>query len=82
MNQLETSHLLGLDGPSCMALGVVLSIDVLPRGSGRGCHLFNCGDCLGTGMGEVAVGGCSSTRGALVGGADGGDGGDHPNKMW
>ena len=79
MNQAGTSHLLGLDGPSCIAFGAVLSIDVLPCSSGKGSHLFSHGDHLGTGMGEASVGGCSSTRGALVGGTDGGD---CPNKMW
>ena len=79
---MGASHLLELDGPCCMALGVVSSIDMLPCGSGKGCHLFGHGDHLGTGMGEAATGGCSSTGGALAGGADGGDGGDHPNKTW
>ena len=82
VNQMGASHLLELDGPSCMALGVVSSMDMLPCGSGEGCHLFGCGDHLGAGMGEAASGGCSSVRDALVGGADGGDGGDCPNKTW
>ena len=30
LNQAGASHFLGLGGPSCIALGVVLSIDVLP----------------------------------------------------
>ena len=81
-NQVGASHLLELDGPSCMALGEVSSIDVLPCGSGEGCCLFGHGDHLGTGLGEAAVGGCSSARGALADGADVGDGGDHPKKMW
>ena len=79
---MGVSHLLELDGPSCMALGEVSSIDMLPCSSGEGCHLFGHGDHLGTGLGEAAMGGCSPTGGALVGGADGGDGGDHPNKTW
>ena len=79
---MGVSHLLELDGPSCMAFGEVSSIDVLPRGSGKGCHLFSCGDHLGTDLGEAAVDGCSSAWGVLVGGADGGNGGDHPNKTW
>ena len=37
---MGASHLLELDGPSCMALGVVSSMDVLPCGSNNGCHLF------------------------------------------
>ena len=79
---MGASRLLELDGPSCMALRVVSSVDVLPCGSGKGCGLFGHGDHLGAGLGEAAVGGCSSTRGALAGGADGGDGGDFPNKTW
>ena len=79
MNQVGASHLLGLDGPSCIALGIVSSIDEFPCSSGKGGHLFGHGDYLGAGMGEVAMGGCSSTGGALVGG---GDGGDCPDKMW
>ena len=74
---MGASRLLELDGPYCMALGEVLSIDMLPCGSAKGCCLFGHGDHLGTGMGEVAMGGCSSAGGALVGGADGGD---CPNK--
>ena len=68
--------------PSCEALGEVLSIEELPCGSGTGCCLFGCGDHLGTGVGEAATVGCSPTGGALVGGADGGDRGAHPNKTW
>ena len=82
VNQVGASCLLGLDGPSCIAIGIVSSIDMLSCGSGKGSHLFGCGDHLGTDIGEVAMGGCSSARGALVGGAHGGDGGDHPNKTW
>ena len=82
VNKVEASHLLGLDGPSCMALGAVLSIHMIPCSSGKGCCLFGCGDHLGTGMGELAMGGCSSSAGALIGGEDGGDRGDHPNKTW
>ena len=75
-------HLLELDGPSCVAFGEVSSIDMLPCGSGEGCCLFGHGDHLGTDLGEVAADGCSSTRGVLVSGEDGGDEGDHPNKTW
>ena len=82
MNQAGASHLLGLDGPSCIASAAVPSMDVLPCSSGEGSHLFGLGDCLGIGAGGMAMGSCSSTKGALVGGTDGGDGGDHPNKMW
>ena len=79
---MGVSCLLELDGPSCVALGEVSSIDMLPHSSGKGCHLFGCGDHLGAGLGEAAMDGFSPARGALVGVADGGDGGDHPNKMW
>ena len=79
---MGVSHLLELDGPSCMAFGEVSSIDVLPHGSGKGCHLFGHGDHLGTDLGEVAADGCCSAGGDLAGGADGGEEGDHPNKMW
>ena len=81
-NQMGVSHLLELDGPSCMAFWEVSSIYVLPHGSGKGCFLSGHVDHLGTDLGEVAADGCSSIRGVLAGGADGGDGGDHPNKMW
>ena len=74
--------LLELVGPSCMACEKVSSIDLLSHGSGKECHLFGHGDCLGTGLGEVATNGCSSTGDVLAGGADGDDEGDHPNKMW
>ena len=48
------SHLWEQDGPSCMALGEVLSIDMLPCSSGKGCCLFGHGDHLGAGLGEAA----------------------------
>ena len=73
------SHLLELDGPSCVAFGEVSSIDMVPHGSGEGCCLFGHGDHLGTDLGEAATDGCSSAWVVLAGGADGGD---HPNKMW
>ena len=79
---MGVSCLFKLDGPSCMAFGEVSSIDMLPHGSGEGCHLFGCGDHLGTDLGEVAVDGCSSAGGVLAGVANGGDKGDHPNKTW
>ena len=78
---MGVSHLLELDGPSCMAFGEVSSIDVLPHGSGEGCCHFSHGDCLGTDLVEAAADGHSSAGGVLVSGADGGDEGDHPNKM-
>ena len=64
-----------------MAFGEVLAIDMLTHSSGKKCHLFSCGNHLGAGLGEEATDGCSPTGGALAGGADGGDRGDHPNKM-
>ena len=81
-NQMGVSCLLELDGPSCVACGEVSSIDMLPHGSGKGCHLFGHGDHLGTGLGEAAADGYSSAGCALAGGADGDDGGDCPNKTW
>ena len=77
---MGVSHLLELDGPSCVAFGEVSSIDVLPHGSGKGCHFFAHGDHLDTDLGKAAADDCSSTGGVLVSGADGGDKGDHPNK--
>ena len=82
MNQAGASCLLGLDGPSCIAFGAVPSMDMLPCGSGEGSHLFGLGDHLGIGDGGAAMGGCSSTKGALAGRTDEGDRGDHPNKTW
>ena len=71
---MGVSHLLELDGPSCMAFGEASSIDVLLHGSGKGCHLFGHGNHLGTDLGEGAADGCSSFGGPLAGEADGGDG--------
>ena len=79
MNQAGASCLLGLEGPPCIAFGAVPSIDMLPCSSGKGSCLFSLGDHLGIGVGGAAMGGCSSTRGALAGRTDGGD---HPNKTW
>ena len=58
-DQMGVSHLLKLDGPSCMAFGEVPSVDMLPNGSGKGCHLFGHGHHLGSGLGDVASDGCS-----------------------
>ena len=74
--------LLELVGPSCMACGEVSSIDMLPYSSSKGCCLFGHGDSLGTGLGEAAMEGCSSTGDVLAGGANGDDKGDCPSKMW
>ena len=57
-------------------------MDVLPQGSGEGCHLFGHGDCLGSGLGEAAADGCSPACGVLANGIDQSDKGNHPNKMW
>ena len=81
-DQLEASLILELNGPSCEAVGEVSSIDVSSCGSGKECHLFGHGDCLGSGLGEAVVDGCPSTRDALVNGMDRGDEGNYPNKMW
>ena len=71
---------LELAGPSCEACRVVSSTDVLSHSSSKGCCFFCCGDCWGTGLGEAAADGSSSTGDVLVGGTDGDDEGDHPNK--
>ena len=55
---------------------------MLSCGSGKGCCLFGHGDHWGTGLEEVTADGCSFTGDVLVGGADGDDEGDCPNKMW
>ena len=78
LNQGGVSHFLGLGGPPSIALGVAPSIGVLPVSSGKGCHLFSLGDCLGIGVGGVAVGGCSSTGGVFHGGMGRGDRGGFP----
>ena len=75
------SLLLELDGPSCEALEEVSSMDVLPHGSGKGCHLFGHGDPLGSGLGEADVDGWSSAQGVLANGSDQSDEGNCPNKM-
>ena len=74
------SCFLGLGGSPCIAFGVALPMDMLPIGSGKGCHLFGLGNCLGIGVGGAVVGGCSSTGGAFHGRMDGGDGGACPNR--
>ena len=79
---MGVSLLLELDDPSCEAFEEVSSIDMLPHGSGKGCHLFGHGDCLGSGLGEVVADCCSSAWSALASGADQGEEGDHPNKTW
>ena len=80
VNQAGALGFLGLDGPSCVALGVVSSIDVLHSGSGVGSCLFGWGIVWVLVGGEAAMGGCSSTGGALVGWTDGSNGGDCPSK--
>ena len=81
-DEVGVSCLLELVGPSCMACGEVLSIDMLSHAPGEGCCLFGHGDHLGTCLGETAMDGCSSAGDVLAGGADGDDKGDHPNKTW
>ena len=51
MNKAGASCFVRLEGPPCIAFGVVLSIDVLPCGSGKGSHLFGLGDCSGIRVG-------------------------------
>ena len=80
LNQGGFSHFLGLEGPPSIAFRVALPIGVFPIGSGKGCCLFSLEDCLGIGMGGVAVGGCSSTGGVLGGRMGGGDRGASPNR--
>ena len=43
-------------------------MDMLTLGSGEGCHLFGHGNCLGSGLGEVAADDCSSALGVLANG--------------
>ena len=71
-----------LDSPSCEALEDVSSMDMFPHGSGEECCLFGHGDCLGSGLGEVAADGCSSAWGVLANGIDQSDEGNCPNKTW
>ena len=82
MIQSGVCLLLELDGPSCEALEEVSSINVLPCGTGEGCHHFGHGDCLSSGLGEVVADGCSSAWGVLAKGTDQSDEGKCPNKMW
>ena len=58
------------------------SMDRSPCASVKECHLFGCGDCLGSGLGEVVAGGHPSVWGALANGMDQSDDDDCPNKMW
>ena len=52
-----------------------------PCGSGEESHLFGCGDCLGSRLGEVVADGRSSAWGVLANRVDRSDEGNHPNKM-
>ena len=81
LNQGGISHLLGLEGPPRVAFGVVLPIGMLSIGSGKGCHLLGLGDCLGPGVGEAAVVGCSSIEEVFCAGTSGGNRGVCPNRM-
>ena len=73
LDQGGISHPLGLGGPPRVAFGVAPPIGMLFTGSGKGCHLLGLGDCLGTGVGEAAVVGCSSTGEVFCGRMSGGD---------
>ena len=81
-NQMGVSLLLELDGPSCEAFEEASSIDVLTCGSGKECCLFGCGDCLGSGLGEMVADGCSPALSVLADGAEQSEEGNRPNKMW
>ena len=65
VTQCGISHLLGLGGPPKVAFGVAPPIGMLSMGSGKGCHLLGLEDCLGAGVGETVVVGCSSMGGPL-----------------
>ena len=81
VNQSAVSLLLELNGPSCEAVGGVLSMDVSPSGTGKESCLFGHRDCLGSGLGEAVADGCSSAWGFLANGIDQSDEGNCPNKM-
>ena len=81
-DQSAVFPLLEFDGPSCEAMGELSSMNVSPCSSVKECHLFGCGDCLGSGLGGVVAGGCPSAWGALPDGMDQSDDDDCPNKMW
>ena len=70
---------LGAGGPPEVAFGVALPIGMLSMRSGKGCHLLGLGDCLGTGVGEMAVVGCSSMGEVLCGNTSGGG---CPSRRW
>ena len=74
--------LLEFDSPSCKAMGKLLSMDMSPCASGEECHLFDWGDHLDSGLGEVVTGGHPCGWGALANGMDWNDDDDCPNKMW
>ena len=75
-------YLLGLGGPPKVAFGVASPIGMLSTGSGEGCCLLDFGDCLGTGVGEMAAVGCSSMGEVLCGRMSGGNRGVCPSRMW
>ena len=71
---------LGAGDPPRVAFGVVLPIGMVSTGSGKGCHLLGLGGCLGTGVGEVAVVGCSSMGEVFCGRMSWGDRGVCPKR--
>ena len=79
LNQGGFSHFLGLGGLPNAAAGVAPPRGMFPIGSGEGSPLFSLGDCLGVGIGGVAVDGCSSVGEVLGGRMRRGDGGACPN---
>ena len=65
LNQGGFSCSLGLGGTPNIAARVAPPRGMFPVSSGEGSHLFGLGDCLGVGIGGVAVDGCSSAGGSL-----------------
>ena len=72
---------LGAGGPPRVSFGVVPPIGMLSTGSGKGCHLLGLGNCLGAGVGEAAVIGCSSMGEVFCGRMRGGNRGVCPSRM-
>ena len=73
--------LLGFDGPSCKVMGELSSMDMSPWASAKEWHLFGWGDCVGSDLGEVAMGGHPCAWGTLADGMDGSDDDEFPSKI-
>ena len=82
LNHGGVSCFLGLGGPPNVAAGVAPPRGMFPIGSREGSCLFGLWDCLGNGMGGVAVDGCSTMEGVLGGRMRGADVGACPNRRW